>query len=112
MIHLFKSTYINQFRKKKLTRWSSAGGEWISNVTLVADTDRYVVGHLAVGIAATKARTRVHTLEVPTLLGGRAVSVDDTFRSTGHIGVSKVVGNALAGGSPLPVIADSIGSTW
>jgi hypothetical protein len=55
-----------------------------------------VVGHLAESIGSAQARARVHTFEIAALLGGRTVGIDHTFRSTGHIGIAKVLGDTLA----------------
>jgi len=54
--------WINIFHR--FNRWwrSSAGHKWIPNVSLIAHTNRHMVGHLAVCITATQTWTWVNTL--------------------------------------------------
>ena len=95
-----------------LTWWrSSAGHKWIPNVSLIAHTNRHMVGHLAVCITSTQTRTRVNTLQVPTLFGCWTISVDNTFRTTGHIWITKVFWDTLTGGCTVAFTANCIGST-
>ena len=60
-----------------------------------------MIGHLAVGIGTTQARTRINTLFVPALFFGRTIRVDDTLRPAGHVRVAKVLRYALAGRSTI-----------
>ena len=91
--------------------WSSAADEGVTNVALVADTQRDVVCNLTVGVGATQAGAWINAVEVSALLGGRAVSVDDTFWSTSHIRIAKIVWDALTRGSSVPFCAHSVGAT-
>ena len=70
-----------------------------------------MIGHLAVGIGATETWAGINTVEVPALFACRAVRVDDTLRSAGYVGVSKVVRDALTGTSRTSLGTDSIRST-
>jgi hypothetical protein len=81
---------------------SSTANKRIPNVALVADADGQVVGHLAVGIAATQAGAGVDTVQVPALSVGRAVGIDDALRSAGHVWISKVVRDAATGTGSVP----------
>ena len=56
-------------------------GEWISNVSLVAHTDGYMIPDPAVGIDATQAGTGILALSVDTGLIRWTIGVDDTFWS-------------------------------
>ena len=91
--------------------WSSTGHEWITNIALVTDTHGDMIGHLTVGIGATETWAGINTVEVSALFACRAVRVDDTLRSAGNVGVSKVVRDALTGTSRTSLGADSIRST-
>ena len=71
--------------------WSSTRHEWVSEVSLVTDTKRDMIGNLAVGIGATETWAGINTMKIATLLSCRTVSIDDTFRSAGHIRVAKVI---------------------
>ena len=63
-------------------------------------------------ITATQPRTGVNTLEVTTSPVRRALRIDGTFRSTGHIWVSKVFRDTLTGGSSIAFRAHGIAATW
>ena len=94
-------------------RWRpSTGHKWISKVSLVADTQRDVIGNLAVGIGATETWARVNTMKISALFCSWTVCIDDTLRSAGDIGVSKVVWDTLARSCSVPLIAHSIAATW
>ena len=54
--------------------------EGISDVTLVADADWYMVAHITIGIDTTQARAGVLTLAADARLVRRAVRVHDTLR--------------------------------
>jgi hypothetical protein len=72
-----------------------------------------MVGHLAERICPAQSRARVHALHVAALLGGRTVRVDEALGAARHVGVAKVLGNALAGSGPVyaaPGVAHSIGA--
>ena len=59
-----------------------------------------MIDHATLGIDTTVGlRTGVHTLQVLARLVGRTFCIGGTFRSAGHIGISKVLRNTLAGGS-------------
>ena len=90
----------------------SAGHKWISKVSLVTDTQRDVIGNLAVGIGATETWAGVNTMEISALFCSWTIRIDDTLRSACHIGVSKVVWDTLARSCSVPLIAHSIAATW
>ena len=72
-----------------------------------------MVGHLTVCIGPAQPGAGVHTPQVATLLGGGAVRVDQTLRPAGHIGITEIFGDALAGGGPVVAaacIADGVGA--
>ncbi len=69
-----------------------------------------MVGNLAVRITATQTRTRINTLQVPTLFSCWTISVDNTFRSTGYIWIPKVFWDTLTGGRTVAFTANCIGS--
>ena len=69
-----------------------------------------MICHLTESITATKPRARINTLEIAALLGCRTVGVDNTLRATGHIRVTKVFWNTLAGGRTVALRTDSIGA--
>ncbi len=72
-----------------------------------------MVGHLAERIRPTQSRARVHALHVAALLGGRTVRVDEALGTAGHVGVAKVLRDALAGGGPVyaaPGVAHCVGA--
>jgi hypothetical protein len=72
-----------------------------------------MVGHLAERICPAQSRTRVHALHVAALLGGRTVRVDEALGAACHVGVAKVLGDALAGGGPVyaaPGVAHCVGA--
>lgn len=57
---------------------------------------------MTVCIAATETWARVDTMEVPALLVGGAVSIDDTLWPACHVWVTKVFWDAATGcGTPL-----------
>jgi hypothetical protein len=62
--------------------WSLACHKRIPDVALVANTDGEMVGHLAVGVTATRAGAWVNAMKVPALLVGGTVHVDDTLWPT------------------------------
>ena len=78
---------------------------------MVADTDGQMICNLAIGIAATKTWTWVNAVKVSALLVCWTVSVDDTFWSTSHIRIAKIVWDALTRGSSVPFCAHSVGAT-
>jgi hypothetical protein len=72
-----------------------------------------MVGHLAERICSAQTRARIHALHVAALLGGRTVRVDEALGAARHVGVAKVLGDALAGGGPVyaaPGVAHSVGA--
>ena len=92
--------------------WLSAGHKWISKVSLVTDTQRDVIGNLAVGIGATETWAGVNTMKISALFCSWTICIDDTLRPAGHIGVSKVVWDTLARSCSVPLIAHSIAAAW
>ena len=64
---------------KQLTCWSVAGGEWITHIPLVTDTDRNMVPDRTVRVDAAQAGTRILALAVDTGLVLRTVRVDDAL---------------------------------
>ena len=60
------ATWVNDLRRWGGGGWSVAAGEWVSNVSLVTDTQRHVIPDTAVGIDTTEAGTGVLTLSVDT----------------------------------------------
>ena len=86
--------------------------EGISDVALITDADWHMVSHTTISIDTTEARAWVLALSVDTGKCGGAVRIDNTFWSACYVGISKVVGDALAGGSSASLLANCIGSTW
>ena len=80
-------------------RRSTAGSEWIPYVTLVTGAGSPMVDHSALSIDATKTGTGINTFQVLTGPVGWTLRVGSALRSAGHIGISKVLRNTLAGGS-------------
>ena len=98
-------------RADRLTRRRSpTGGERVPDVSLVADADGDVVGHLAVGMAAAEARAGVDTLGVAARLGRGTVGVDDALGPAGDVRVAEVLRDALAGGRVVATVADGVGA--
>ena len=91
--------------------WLSAGYKWVSKVSLVADTQRDVIGNLTVGIGATQSWAWINTMKISALFCSWTVCIDDALWSTGHIGVSKVVRDTLTRSGSVPLIAHSIAAT-
>ena len=91
--------------------WLSAGYKWVSKVSLIADTQRDVIGNLAVGIGATQSWAWINTMKISALFCSWTVCIDDALWSAGHIGVSKVVWDTLTRSGSVPLIAHSIAAT-
>ena len=58
------ATWVNDLRRKCGGGGSVAAGEWVSNVSLVTDTQRHMISDTAVGIDTTEAGAGVLTLSV------------------------------------------------
>lgn len=63
------------------------------------------------GTVATHARTRIDTLLVDAGARLGTIRVDDTLGATLHIGISKVISHAFAGGSLIALFTDGIQAT-
>ena len=58
------ATWVNDLRRRCGGGGSVAAGEWVSNVSLVTDTQRHMISDTAVGIDTTEAGAGVLTLSV------------------------------------------------
>ena len=89
----------------------SAWGERVSNIAFVTGAGRDVINDFALGIDATQAGAGIHTLQPLACFVWWTISIDGALWSAGHIWVSKVILNTLAGCSSISVGAKGIGST-
>ena len=103
---LQKGSYESKSGKlTKLTCWSVAAREWVSNEARVTDTQGDVVPDPTVCIATTETWTRVNTLLVPAGLVVRTVRVELALWPT----VRRLANHARLAGA---VAAVSIISGW
>ena len=70
---------INNFRCWGCADRFPAFREWIPKISLEADTQWQMVAHLAAGIDAAQAGTRILTLAVDTSLVRRTIGIYNTF---------------------------------
>ena len=88
-----------------------AVAEGVAGVAGVAGARGVVVVGAAGGMGATHPGAWVHTLVPHTGLVIRTLRVDCALRLACSVRVTKHLRQALAGGRPVPVIADSIDAT-
>ena len=88
-----------------------AVAEGVAGVAGVAGARGVVVVGATGGMGATHPGAWVHTLGPHTGLVIRTLRVDGALRLAGSVRVTKHLRQALAGGRPVPVIADSIDAT-
>ena len=74
---------------------------WVSFISTVAGADRIVISDRTLGIAATRSRAGIGTLFLHAGKVVRAFRVDETLRTAANIWVTKVVGDAATGASPV-----------
>ena len=73
----------------------------VSFISTVAGADRIMISDRALGIAATSSRAGIGTLFLHAGEVVRAFRVDETLRAAANIWVTKVVGDAATGASPI-----------
>lgn len=83
----------------------------ITSVTAATCARRKVVRYPAVGICATSARAGIATLLLLTRLIRWTVGITYAFRSTGLIGIAKVIGKALTRANSIALTTDGVRST-
>lgn len=86
-------------------------GDGVPSVSIETGADGHVAEGVADGVDATYSRAWIHTLVVDTGPVTRTVSVENTLRSAGKVGVTEVARDTLAGPGPLLGSALGIGST-
>jgi hypothetical protein len=99
-----KHMYINI-----LTWWyKRAGRERISSIARQARARWQMVNNLTLGINATNAGTRVHTVKILAGACAWTISIDGTFRPAGNVWVAEIFWDALAGGGSGTVAANGV----
>ncbi len=118
-IDIFKNVQLNKNKIKpwetclyKLTnRFLSACSEWIPNISRYASTAGHMIPHITLGINTTCSGARINTFVPLTRLVGRTIRVDNAFRPTRDIGVTKSFWVTLTGSCSVTVGTESVGST-
>ena len=92
-------------------------GEWIPNISLVANTDGNMIPDPAVGIDATQAGTGILALAVDTRLVGWTIGIDDAFRSavgrrSNHFRQAGAIASVPNSSGRIGVGSTGIGITW
>ena len=75
--------------------------KWVSFISTVAGADRIMISDRALGIAATSSGAGIGTLFLHAGEVVRAFCIDETLRTAANIWVTKVVGDAATGASPI-----------